>query len=131
MQQVQSLIILNDDYKKILSWLRNGYLLNAKDAQLIQQLKDELMKAKQVSRDIIPGDVVRLHSTVTVMEMDKQQPYTFTIVPPGQTSIPEKRVSLLAPIATAIFGYKKGDCIEWKVPAGQKKFLIQDVVNID
>lgn len=131
MQQTQTLTVLTEDYKKILSWLRDGHLLNAMDSRLIHQLKEELQKARQVNREEMPADVVRLYSTVTVLEQGKNDPVTFTIVPPGHASIPEKKVSLLAPMATALFGYRTGDRVEWEVPSGWKTFIIQQVVNAD
>jgi regulator of nucleoside diphosphate kinase len=34
----------------------------------------------------------------------------------------------LAPIGTAVLGYRLGDTIEWKVPAGLKKFKVEEIV---
>ena len=40
----------------------------------------------------------------------------------------EKGVSILAPIGTAIIGYREGDIIEWDVPGGLKRFRITEIV---
>ena len=34
----------------------------------------------------------------------------------------------LAPVGTALLGYRKGDIAEWDVPSGEKKFLIKDII---
>lgn len=129
MEQVQSLVVLEEDYKKILAWLRDGHLLNAMDSSLIHNLKQELDKAERVKKENFPETVVRLNSKVTVLEKGKSQPLTFTIVAPGQASMQEKKVSILAPIATAVLGYRKGSSVDWELPSGLKSFTIKDVVN--
>lgn len=129
MEQTKSLVILEDDHKKIVAWLRDGHLLNAMDSNLISNLKQELDKAERVTKDAFPLDVVRLYSKVTVQESGKSNRITFTIVPPGQASMQERKVSILAPIATAVLGYRKGNSLEWELPTGIKSFTILEVIN--
>jgi regulator of nucleoside diphosphate kinase len=129
MKKNSTLMIVQEEYKKILSWLRDGQLLNAMDANLIQKLKDELAKAKQIDSSKAPSTLVRLNSTVTVLESGKDKSVTFTIVAPGQASIAERKVSVLAPIATAVLGYQEGDTFEWEMPTGYKFFNIVSVKN--
>jgi regulator of nucleoside diphosphate kinase len=125
MKKNSTLMIVQEEYKKILSWLRDGQLLNAMDANLIQKLKDELAKAKQIDSSKAPSTLVRLNSTVTVLESGKDKSVTFTIV----ASIAERKVSVLAPIATAVLGYQEGDTFEWEMPTGYKFFKIVSVKN--
>jgi len=40
----------------------------------------------------------------------------------------QRKISVLAPIGTAILGYKVGDIIEWNVPAGVRKLKIKKIV---
>lgn len=129
MQETKFLMLIEEDYKRILAWLRDGQLLSAMDGNLIQQLKQELGKAEIVSSDKAPEDLVRLNSRVTVQEDGKTQTVSFTIVPPGKASLTEKKISILAPIATAVIGYKEGDRVQWEVPSGLKYFTIVEVKN--
>jgi regulator of nucleoside diphosphate kinase len=50
------------------------------------------------------------------------------LVYPQNADIRKGYVSVIAPIGTALLGYKKGDVIEWDVPAGKKKFLISEIL---
>jgi regulator of nucleoside diphosphate kinase len=38
------------------------------------------------------------------------------------------KISILAPIGTAVLGYRLGDTIEWEVPAGLKTFKVEEIV---
>jgi len=40
----------------------------------------------------------------------------------------ENRISVLAPVGTAIVGSRAGDVIEWPVPAGRRRLFVEDVV---
>ena len=40
----------------------------------------------------------------------------------------EERVSILAPIGTAIIGYRVGDAVEWEVPAGIRRLKVEKIL---
>ncbi|MDD5245598.1 MAG: GreA/GreB family elongation factor, partial [Syntrophorhabdaceae bacterium] len=76
----------------------------------------------------IPDNVVTMNSIVRIKDLDTGEEKTFTLVFPGKTNITEKAISILAPIGTALIGYGEGDIIEWKVPAGTKRFQVMEVI---
>ncbi|HOG24153.1 MAG TPA: GreA/GreB family elongation factor, partial [Candidatus Omnitrophota bacterium] len=40
----------------------------------------------------------------------------------------KNRISILAPIGMALLGYRVGDIVEWKVPAGTRRLKIEEVL---
>jgi len=98
------------------------------DRSYLEQLEDELDKARVVDPKNIPDNVVTMNSIVRIKDLDTGEEETFTLVFPGKTNITEKAVSILAPIGTALIGYGEGDIIEWEVPAGTKRFQIMEVI---
>jgi regulator of nucleoside diphosphate kinase len=50
---------------------------------------------------------------------------------PQQADIKKKKISVLAPIGTALIGFRKGRKVSWNVPAGKKDFKIMEVTNSD
>jgi regulator of nucleoside diphosphate kinase len=98
------------------------------DRPYLEQLEDELNKARVVDPKNIPDNVVTMNSIVRIKDLDTGEEETFTLVFPGKTNITEKTVSILAPIGTALIGYGEGDIIEWEVPAGTKRFQIMEVI---
>lgn len=98
------------------------------DNPYLENLEDELDKARVVDPKNIPDNVVTMNSIVRIKDLDTGEEKTFTLVFPGKTNITENAVSILAPIGTALIGYREGDIIEWEVPAGTKRFQVMDVI---
>ena len=47
---------------------------------------------------------------------------------PGEADIAQGRISLLAPVGTALLGYRVGDVVRWQVPGGLRRYRIDAVV---
>lgn len=89
----------------------------------------ELSRAKIVKDEDFPADAIRLNSKVQILDQEEKKLMEFTIVLPKYADIKEKKISIITPMGAALIGFRKGDEVEWKVPAGLKKFLIQEVIN--
>jgi regulator of nucleoside diphosphate kinase len=76
----------------------------------------------------VPRDVVTLSSRVRIRDLASGEIAIDTLVSPEEANISRNRISVLAPIGTAIFGYSAGDVIEWKVPGGTRKLRIEEVL---
>lgn len=124
-----SIILREDDYQVLLSFLKDARYTRSIDAQNIHDLGAELKRAKLVSREKFPGDVVRLNSKIKIQEAGKNQTIEITLVTPDKADIKDKKISVIAPVGTAVLGFKKGQTISWQVPAGKKTFTIMDVTN--
>jgi regulator of nucleoside diphosphate kinase len=94
-----------------------------------KELEKELRTAKVLSSADVPDNVVRINSTVKIVELEDTNPITFKLVRPSMADVNEGRISILAPLAAALIGYKKGDTVMWKVPSGMKRFRILEVNN--
>ncbi|MBZ9630818.1 GreA/GreB family elongation factor [Salegentibacter sp. LM13S] len=89
----------------------------------IEKLKNELDFAKIVSEKNMPEDVVRFNSKVEIAT-----PFgvnrTYQIVTPDHSNIKENKISILAPMGLALFGYAQGDKVEWEFPTGKNSINI-------
>ena len=94
----------------------------------IEELGAELNRATVVEIDKIPQDVVTMNSKVCVKDMDTSKDEIYQVVYPEDADIEQNRISILAPIGTAILGYKVGDVIEWRVPAGLRRLKIKKIL---
>jgi regulator of nucleoside diphosphate kinase len=88
-------------------------------------LADELESAEVVEPDRVPPDVVTMRSRVRVLDMVSGQAATYTISYPMEASLDDGRLSVLAPIGTALLGYREGDVVEWPVPGGVRVLKIE------
>jgi regulator of nucleoside diphosphate kinase len=51
------------------------------------------------------------------------------LVTPDKADIKERKISIMAPIGTALIGFRQGQKVNWQVPAGKKTFTIMEVIN--
>ena len=123
------LVIRKDDYRLLLSYLNGGFGKSAFDPLNAEGLKTELKNARLVNKDDFPFDVVRLNSVVKIKAEDKDEIMELTLVTPDKANIKEKRISVMAPIGTALIGFRKGQKVKWQVPAGKRTFTILEVIN--
>lgn len=123
----QPLVLRKDDYDLLLSYLRGGMGPAAFNRQEAEDLQAELQRAQVVDKEAFPPDVVRINSRVKVAERDKVM--EIMLVTPEKANIRERKVSVMAPIGAALIGFRKGQQVQWKVPAGLKTFTIVEVEN--
>lgn len=89
----------------------------------------ELSRAKIVKDEHMPENVIRLNSHLVVLDVTDNRELTFTLVLPKYADIKQMKISLLTPMGSALIGFKEGDEVEWKVPAGLKTFRVLTVSN--
>ena len=75
-------------------------------------LLSELERARVVSDTSVPGNVVRMGSTVEY-ETDAGERRTVALVFPINADISEGKISILTPIGTALIGLSVGQSIMW------------------
>jgi regulator of nucleoside diphosphate kinase len=94
----------------------------------VDDLQAEIGRAEIVPRAAVGPDVVTMNSTVRIREARTGEEEQFTLVYPDEADVLEGRVSVLAPLGMAVLGARVGDAIRWKVPAGVRKFTVEEVV---
>ncbi len=124
-----SLVLRKDDYSLLTAYLRNARSQSTFNSRDADDLQAELKKAKLVNADEFPADVVGLNSRVRIKADGKNEAMELIIVTPDKANIKEKKISIMAPIGTALIGFRQGQKVKWKVPSGNKTFTILEVRN--
>lgn len=83
-------------------------------------LRTELLRASVVDPDKIPSDVVTMNSTALVEDEDSKEAHELTLVYPREADGSPGKVSVLAPVGSAMLGLRIGQSIEWQVPGGRR-----------
>ncbi|MCZ7591861.1 MAG: nucleoside diphosphate kinase regulator [Kiritimatiellae bacterium] len=94
----------------------------------LDALAAELERAEVVSQKEIPPDIITMNSQVSLRDLSTNETTTYTLVFPDESNVDENKISVLAPIGTAILGYAQGDIIEWQVPAGLRKLKVNEIL---
>ena len=130
MKKIKSnLVIRKDDYSLLISYLNNARRQSTFDRRNAEELTAELKKATLVNKNNFPEDVVGLNSKVRIKAEGKSEEMELLIVTPDRANIKEKKISIMAPIGTALIGFRQGQKVKWKVPSGNKMFTILEVSN--
>ena len=94
----------------------------------LDRLENELDQAEIVAPQSIPKDVITMRSRVRLQDIDSGQEMVYSLVFPNEANLGQGKISVLAPIGTAIIGYQVGDTIEWEVPAGLKRLTVEAIL---
>lgn len=115
--------------------------ITAFDAKRIRELLDKMTK-QQHSRDLemeldravlvqpkdVPADIITMNSTARLLDLDTKESEVYTLVFPEDANINEGKISVFAPIGTAMIGYRVGDTFVWKVPDGVRSLRVEEIL---
>jgi regulator of nucleoside diphosphate kinase len=116
------------DVERLRKLLDGVRLWSSRDREHLQELEAELDRARVVASRDVPGDVVTMNSEVLVKDLDSKKEMTLTLVFPSEADLEQGKISILAPIGTALLGYRVGDTIEWKVPGRVRRLRVEKVL---
>ncbi len=117
MDKQDTLIVAKTDFERLYSLIGNA------NSEVKELLDEELSRASVVSDDELPEDVVSMNSTVRFQDLDTMGETVVTLVYPHEAKIEENKVSILAPVGSALIGLRVGQDIQWPLPNGKKKRL--------
>lgn len=86
-------------------------------------LRRELDRAIVVSSTAVPPDVATMNSKVRYIDETVGEQRTVSLVYPEQAHGSGEKISVLAPVGTALLGLSEGQAIEWDFPDGSRRRL--------
>ncbi len=117
--------ITQDDYAKLRLLLATALYSNVNTA--LRNLREELDRAAVIDAAAIPAGVVTMNSTVEYEDLGTSEVEKYTLVFPDRADVDRKRLSILAPIGTALLGCRIGDVVKWSTPGGVRQLKIREV----
>ena len=115
MYNQDNLILTQADFLKLSS------LVSSAQNEIAELLEEELGRASIVSNDQLPQDVVSMNSKIRFQDLDTEKESVVTLVYPHDANIDENKISILAPVGSALIGLRVGQIINWPVPNGKEK----------
>lgn len=82
-----------------------------------KELLAELDRAEVVEPEDVPADVVTMNSKVRFV-LESGEEFCLTLVYPQDIDGSTERISILAPVGSALLGLSAGEQIEWPKPGG-------------
>ena len=115
-----------DRLRKLIELSRNSPM--SWNKPYLQELADELERAEVVDPRDIPKDTITMMSTARLKDLDSGKEMIYSLVFPHEADVSEGRISILAPVGTAMIGYRVGDVIEWEVPSRLRRLKVEEVL---
>ena len=103
--------------------LRIKHILSFQKSEDFENLELELDRAKIISDDLVPPDLVTMNSKVKFLNLQDRKEMIISIVYPSDANFSEGRISVLASLGSALIGLRVGQEINWMFPDGKTKTL--------
>lgn len=120
----RNIIITAADHAELYHVISCTPNVSARAQAELKALEGELQRAEIVDPNQIPSDVITLNSQVLLHDLDTGERLEFTLVLPSAADLNEKKISVLAPLGTAMLGYRVGDEFKWPVPSGFRRLKV-------
>lgn len=116
------------DLERLKKLLLDAQRTTYRKSVYLSHLQSELGRAEVVESPKVAGDVVTMNSRVCLEDLDTGEEEVYTVVFPEEANAVQGKVSVLAPIGTAMLGYEEGDVFEWEVPAGKRRWRVKHIL---
>lgn len=124
----RQIFITEFDLERLEGLIEKACRMSTRDGKHLEELEQELLKADVVPPSGIPPDVITMNSRVCLRDMETEKDLVYTLVFPEDADLEAGKISVLAPIGTAMIGYRVGDTIKWQVPAGPRKLKVKAMI---
>lgn len=117
MTQETKLILTDQDFERL------SALLLQTDEPSSELLEEEISRATITPVEKAPTDIVRMNSIVRFVDEETLYEAELSLVYPNEADIEKMKVSILAPVGTALLGLRAGQTISWEMPTGKIRRL--------
>ena len=93
----------------------------------LEKLEEELARCDEVAPSEVDADVVTMHSRVRLQDESSGQELECNLVFPEEADASANKSSIVAPLGTAILGYRVGDTVIWPMPHGERRYKIVEI----
>jgi len=120
--------ITDNDMRRLKKLIMVAREFGKEGEKYLMDLEGELERGKVVKPQDIPNNIITMHSKIRLRNIDTQEEMIYQLVFPDNADVNQGKISILAPIGTALLGYKVGDIVKWKVPAGLTKLKVEEIL---
>jgi regulator of nucleoside diphosphate kinase len=122
-------IVISEPDARVLRGLLMSRATASHDQEHLEELRTELERAQVLEPGEISANVVTMHKLVRILDLSSGKRQELTLVSPAEADVAARRISVLAPLGTALLGYREGDEVEWLMPGGIRRLRIEAVLQ--
>lgn len=116
------------DRDRLRKLIDDAYFTDRRGSAYLARLQQELERAEIVAPQEVAHTLITMNSTVVLCDEETGEEETYTLVFPEEADIAQGKISVLAPIGTAMLGYAVGDVFTWAVPAGTRRLRVKEIL---
>jgi len=120
-------IVISEPDARVLRGLLSARAAQGHDQDHLEELSQELERAQVLQPEQVDADVVTMHRPLRILDLSNGTSQELTLVGPAEANVSARRISVLAPLGTALLGYRVGDEVEWLMPGGVRRLRIESV----
>jgi regulator of nucleoside diphosphate kinase len=120
-------IVISEPDARLLRGLLAARSTASRDQEHLEELRVELERAQVLQPEEVSEEIVTMNKLVRVLDLTTGQTQELTLVSPSEADVSARRISVLAPLGTALLGYRVGDEVEWEMPGGVRRLRIESV----
>ena len=124
MNQENDIIVTARDHAELSSVIAVTGKVSHRVKWELRLLENELKRARIVGPEEVPPDVITMNSRAELLDLESGERMEFTLVFPADENVNNGKISVLAPLGTAMLGYRVGDEFVWHVPHGLRRLKV-------
>lgn len=92
-------------------------------------LEGRLKVASVLPNDILGSKTVKMGSAITILDKERQETFSYSLVFPVEADITQGRISVLTPLGAALLGRKEGESFSYESPGGMVHVEVLEVIH--
>jgi regulator of nucleoside diphosphate kinase len=121
------IVITEQDFDRLKRLLESPTYRSTRQT-LRSPLGEELDRGTVVAVQEVPSDVVTMHSRVRVHDLGTRESQTYTLVYPKDADVLAGKLSVLAPLGTALLGMRAGQVVTFDAPSGARRVRVERIL---
>ncbi len=98
---------------------------------MMNGIQKEISGAELVTPELMPNDIVSIVSRVTVFDALSKAREEYYFAESGVSLSGVKSATQLSPVGKALLGKKVGDTVEFKIPSGKRKLVVESIRKVE
>ena len=127
--KVRSMLISEENLSSLKQLLASARRVLTRHHTHLEVLEEQLKRAEVVPHHQVPPDVITINSQVRIHDLSVGRHPVYTLVFPGDADVARNRISVLAPVGSAILGCRVGDLIECEVSGVAIRMRVKEIVH--
>ena len=124
----RTIYITEYDLERLENLIIEAKRLDQRGNEYLESLEAELARGQLVAPSEVQPDVITMNSKVCLVDLDTNEEMVYVLVFPQDANITQSKISILAPIGTAMLGYRIGDEFTWQFPDGLRRLKVKQIL---